>query len=221
MSGFRTQAKSRMLAATLCTYGLLGVSPVYAQEAVNPCGPLVGVHYGPYDYRTQRPRLNIVEIAHFTPVVEGLIRGETGDLGKDLAYTLRAAPNHHRALAAIARWSERTKSENLPGMEYTVSCWFERAMRFAPDDHIARSLFARWAGLRGQLDLARLQLEFVEQANLDNALTLYNVGQIYFELSIFDRAQALAMKAKELGFARPDLESALRSAGKWQEEAKP
>ena len=74
-----------------------------AQALDASCGSLENA-YGPYDYRTDRGnRLYLVESAHFTPVVESLISGLSGPLGAELDYTLRAFPNHHRALISDAR----------------------------------------------------------------------------------------------------------------------
>lgn len=188
-----------------------------AQDVQNPCGPLEGVHYGPYDYRTQRARLRIVEVAHFTPVVESLVGSATGDMGKDLAYTLRAAPNHHRALVSIVKWGERRKTKDLPGMEYTIDCWFERALRFAPDDHLTRSLYAQYVGKSGNRELASKQLELILSQTADNPLAIHNVGLIYFELNMFDQALEQAHKSLSMGFVNSRLEAQLRQAGKWQD----
>lgn len=202
------------LMSLLITFSVAGAAS--AQEA-NPCGPLQGIHYGPFDYRTQRARLQIVEVAHFTPGVESLIRGATGDLGKDIAYTLRASPNHHRALAAIIRWSQRAKSNQLPGMEYSVDCWFDRAIRFAPDDTVARSLFAQYAGLRGDLSTLGRQLEYVLANAGENALTVHNAGLVYFEAKLYDQALVAAHRAMELGMVNSRLEAALKQANRWQD----
>ena len=83
---------------------------VAAQQEGTVCGELRGSHYGPYDYRTQRDKLLIVEQYHFTPSVENLIHGESGSLGNELSYTLNTSPNHHRALVAMMRLAERTKT---------------------------------------------------------------------------------------------------------------
>ncbi len=212
----RTSVDGMRWLASLALIGCF-MTGASAQEVQNPCGPLEGVHYGPFDYRTQKPRLRIVEVAHFTPIVESLVGGATGDLGKDLAYTLRAAPNHHRALAAVVKWGERRKSKNLPGMEYSIDCWFDRALRFAPDDHVARSLYAQYVGKNGNQELAAKQLELILAQTEDNPLAIHNVGLIYLELNMFDQALAQAHRALSMGFVNSRLEAQLRQAGKWQD----
>ncbi|TQE90816.1 MAG: hypothetical protein FKY71_20345, partial [Spiribacter salinus] len=111
---------------------LLVVPAVWAQS----CGSL-GDGYGPYDYTNaehREERLPIVTRAHFTPQVERLERGQSGHLGGDIDYTLRAFPNHHRALDAMSRLAVREDTHKPSNMRYTVRCWFHRAKEFAPDD---------------------------------------------------------------------------------------
>lgn len=74
-----------------------------AQEVDGGCGALQNA-FGPFDDRTARGyNLDVVGSYHFTPPVEALIRGASGTIGGDLDYTLRAFPNHHRALNATNR----------------------------------------------------------------------------------------------------------------------
>src|SRR5450830_1586845 len=42
--------------------------PVLAQPSIDACGPIQN-DYGPFDYRTQRESLKVVEQYHFTPRV--------------------------------------------------------------------------------------------------------------------------------------------------------
>ena len=75
----------------------------FAQVVNGGCGALQNA-FGPFDYRTERGyNLDVVESYHFTPPVEALIRGSSGTIGGDLDYTLRAFPNHDRALNATIR----------------------------------------------------------------------------------------------------------------------
>lgn len=116
----------------------------FAQTGNPECGSLKN-GFGPYDYRSDRgPSLELVESAHFTQQVEMLINAKTGYIGGDLDYTLRAYPNHHRALMSTMRYGEKTKSEKPPSMSYTVECYFDRAIRFRPDDPISRMIYAMY-----------------------------------------------------------------------------
>ena len=49
-----------------------------AQDNTSVCGPLTNA-YGPFDYRTQRDKLQVVEEHHFTPKVESLLAGQEVD----------------------------------------------------------------------------------------------------------------------------------------------
>src|SRR5690242_17113706 len=74
--------------------------PVAADDA---CGELENA-FGPFDYRTvSADRKRLVEGSHFTPYIEGLQRGHTGAIGSEIDYTLRAFPNHPRALVAMMK----------------------------------------------------------------------------------------------------------------------
>ncbi|MDB5850133.1 MAG: hypothetical protein JWP29_3885, partial [Rhodoferax sp.] len=117
-----------------------------AHSQESGCGPIQNA-YGPFDYRFEKGNsLYLVESAHFTPVVEALIRGNAGYLGGDLDYTLRAFPNHHRALMAVMRYGEKTKSPQPPNLRYTVECYFVRALQFKPDDTIVKLIYASFLG---------------------------------------------------------------------------
>lgn len=190
---------------------------VAAQDApVNPCGDLANA-YGPFDYRKDKDKLPIVDNHHFTPQVEALVAGASGTIGGDLDYVLRAFPNHHRALAAIERLGRKMKNERPGGLRRSIGCYFERAVRFAPDDPVVRMLFAHHLGTRGQTPDAVSQLEQAVDLAGDNGFTHYNVGMVYAELGQWDRALAQSRKARELGFERPELKAMLQKAGKWQE----
>lgn len=203
--------------AELCI-GLLSALafPAFAQPASNICGEL-GNAYGPYDYRSDRDKLPIVEGAHFTPEVEALIRGKSSYIGSDLDYTLRAFPNHHRALLSMMKLAERAKNPQPQGARYTIECWFDRAVRFKPDDTIARMFFATYLHKIGREAEASQQVDRAVAVAGDNAFTHHNAGLVYLELKNYDKALQEAHVAYALGFPRPALRDALKAAGKWVE----
>lgn len=212
----RLAAHVLFTAAALC-----GAGSAHAQAADgvsnNPCGPLRGGFYGPYDYRTDRDKLHVVEEFHFTPEVEALIRGRSGYLGGDLSYTLRSFPNHHRALMAVVRFEEKMKTTRPEALEYPVECYFERAIRFREDDTVVRCLYAQYLGKRKRPQEALQQLEVAVTHAEDNPFSHYNIGLIFFELGQYDRALQQAHKAKALGFERTELADMLKRVNKWQE----
>ena len=181
------------------------------------CGSLEN-HYGPYDYRVERNgHLRIVERFHFTPEVEALIRGESGSIGGDLDYTLHTSPNHHRALMALVRYGERLKTTQPPAMQYSIDCYFDRAVRYQQDDTVVRELFAQYLAKGGHLKEAKDQLHAASVYAKDNAISHYNIGLIYFELKDYDHALEQAQLANDEGYPRPELRDMLKGVGKWQE----
>jgi hypothetical protein len=180
------------------------------------CGNLANA-IGPYDYRSDRDKLPIVESAHFTPEVETLIRGNGGYLVQDIDYTLRAFPNHHRALLSMMRLGERTKSPQPQGSRYTVDCYFERAVRFRPDDPVVRMLFATHL-LHGSRNAEAVpHVDHAASIAGENPFTHFNAGMLYVDLKSYDKALREAHIAYGSGFVRPELRDALKAAGKWVE----
>lgn len=203
-----------------------------AQVSAEYCGSLSNA-YGPYDYRSdhhkqapgdQMPhpaKRQLVEGAHFTPRVENLIgaqsSGQIGPPGADLDYTLRAFPNHHRALIAVMRYGERKGTQKPPGLPRVVECYFERAVRFAPNDTTVRMIYASYLAKNKREPEAVAQLEQATNYAGDNPFTHYNIGLSYFDLKLYDQALAQAHKAMALGFERTQLRDLLEQAGQWKE----
>lgn len=196
---------------------LAAALPALAQRTdLGSCGDLHNA-YGPFDYRTDRDRLPIVETHHFSSAVEQLIRGVTGSIGGDLDYTLRAFPNHHRALNAISRYGERLKSEFIPGAPFTVECYFIRAVNHRPDDATVRMLYATYLKGQRRIPEAVQQLEFAEKLAGDTGFTHYNIGLVYMDLGEPAAALREAHLAMALGFTRPELKDRLIAINKWVE----
>lgn len=182
------------------------------------CGALEN-HYGPFDYRVEKGRrLNIVEGAHFTPEVEALVAGKsTRYVGGDISYTLRTSPNHHRALLSVMRFAARTKSLQPPHMEFSVDCYFDRAVRFRPDDTVVRALFAQFLHSTGRTSDALRQLAAAVQFAKDNPFSHYNIGLVYFELNAYSEAMSQAHTAISLGMDPVALKERLQKVGRWRE----
>lgn len=221
----RRAAAATTLAAALGVATLAG-APAQAQilpgqaAQTNPCGPIfIRNFYGPYDYRTHRGALQIVEDFHFTPEIEAGLRGRNGPIGGDINYTLKASPNHHRALITLMQVSRRMKSEQIPGLEWPLECFFDRAIRFQRDDPIVRMLYAQYLTERNRRPDAVKQLDIALEVAGDNPFTHYNIGMLFADAAEWDRALKQAHKAMSLGFPRPELADRLRQAGRWSEPA--
>jgi tetratricopeptide (TPR) repeat protein len=190
--------------------------------ANSACGNLYAQgQYGPYDFRTNKKEIQVVLRAHFLPIVESLIRGSTNTTpGGDIDYTLRAIPNHPNALISMMRLGEREKTPKPSGSRYTVECWFDRAIRFRPDDQVVRMLYVTYLTKAGDRKPdAMRQLQIVLRAAQDNPFTYFNVGLLYADLNEYDLALVQAHKAMELGLDRVELRDKLKAAGKWRELA--
>ena len=196
--------------------------PALAQDQsanISSCGALFSSgQYGPYDFRTDKQQLPIVLGAHFTPEVEALIRGTTSRTpGGDIDYTLRSIPNHPNALMAMMRLAEKEKTLKPSGSRYPVECWFDRAIRFRPDDTMVRMIYTNFLTKNNRKPEAMQQLDIVLNAAKDNAFTHQNIGLLYADLGEYQRALVQAHKAMELGLNRPELKEKLQTVGKWAE----
>jgi tetratricopeptide (TPR) repeat protein len=186
-----------------------------AAQAFAECGDLANA-YGPFDYRTSRDKLAIVEGAHFTSDVESLRRGTTGTLGGDIDYTLRASPNHHRALIAMMTLARRTNTDRPQGANYTLLCYFDRATRFAADDAVVRLIYGTYLSRLNKRPQALEQLGTALSLDPDNANIHYNLGLIYLDAKDYPKARLHAQRAYELGFTLPGLRNLLEEAGQWK-----
>ncbi len=215
----RMPASIPRVIALLLFAGLVWVPAVQAQES--RCGTLQ-THYGPFDYRSDRHALPIVEKHHFTAAIEQLIPDHNGpNVPGHLAYTLHAFPNHHRALYAIIRYGEKMKSKTPPNLELSIDCYFERALRFRADDTVARLIFADYLVRTNRSDEAVTQIDYVRSIAKDNPLTQYNLGLMYFQAGRYDAALAQAHIAIALGVERDDLKKKLVAKGQWAEPVAP
>lgn len=189
----------------------------FSQES-NECAPVaIPGHYGPYDYVTEHGKLIIVESAHFPPRVEALVSGSTGTLGGDLSYTLNASPNHHRALMALMRLGVKTKSSQPHDIRFPIDCYFDRALRFKPNDGVVRTVYGLWLGKSARMPLALEQLRIVSERNSDNALLQMSVGLAYLELNQIEEARKQAELVISLGLRPTALIDGLKRKNSWDE----
>lgn len=186
--------------------------------AANDCGELAN-HYGPYDYTNPehfRTKLGIVQGAHFTPDVEALIRGVTGDIENDIDYTLRTFPNHHRALYSVAKLQLRSGYRRI-GHYLTADCYFDRAMRFKPDDGIVRMIYGIYLHKKGRYEDALQRYKEALDLAPEEVELHYNIGLVYADLKRFKDAVPHAQKAYEAGYPLPGLRQRLKNAGVWDQ----
>lgn len=189
--------------------------------------------FGPFDYtdgtytiagnytrhgRNEAP-LRTVEKVHFTPEVERLVKGTTSKnpIG-DIDYTIRAFPNHHRALYAAIRFylikSPKARDEGQtkkfrPGYSgYSPpECYLQRAEYFAPEDGMVTALFGLYLHRRDDLDGALEKYKEAENklGETKYAELYYNRGLLHFDREEYTEAQEYADKAYALNYQLPGL----------------
>ena len=191
----------------------LSALPTIADEAT--CGTLRNA-VGPFDFRTPNvDMLRTVEDYHFTLEVESLKKGATGQVGGDIDYVLRAFPNHPRALAAMVALRFKSGTDRPLGAKWPVPCYFERAVRFVPDDGRVRTIYGVYL-LRLDRPAEAIE-EFKSAATLgeDGVNLHYNAGLAYFDIGDYALSLEHAKKAYALGLTLPGLRNKLEKAGKW------
>ncbi|WP_146003606.1 hypothetical protein [Kineobactrum sediminis] len=132
----------------------------------------------------------------------------------DLAYTLGAWPNHHRALNAISRY-QMVSSRKGEQLRIPAECWFQRAIQFSPRDATTRMLYAMHLQKVGKLEAARAI--YVEALELDsrNIQLHYNYGLLLAAMKNYPEARRHAKIAYDAEFPLPGLRNQLSRAGHW------
>jgi tetratricopeptide (TPR) repeat protein len=188
--------------------------------SVDPvCGGLAN-SFGPYDYRkvTQMER-DLVENVHFNDQLRMLDtpRAHTDILiWGEFDYTLRAFPNHPKALGAIDRLSIILKNEKPQRARYTAECYFQRAVKFTPDDSQVRLAYGLYLIKRNRPADAIVQLEAAGTLAPDSRNVAYNLGLAYFKLKDYAKAREYAKRAYDQGYPLPGLRNLLEKEGQWQ-----
>ncbi|MGE5651925.1 MAG: ABC transporter permease [Bacillota bacterium] len=198
---------------------LLSVAAPIPAADILACGDLANA-FGPFDYRNAEHRKNlpIVETHHFTPQVESLMKAATGSLGADIDYTLRAFPNHLRALDAMARLSIREKTARPSGANYSIECYFDRAIRFRPEDGLARMAYGAYLANIGEAGKSIEHMQAAARLEPDNATVNYNLGLMYLKKKDYAQARTYAKKAYALGFPLSGLKNKLVAARAWKDD---
>lgn len=170
---------------------------------------------GDYTSAKDRRNLALVEAFHFTPDIEAL-RHTAIRPGENIATTLEHYPNHHRALAAMARLGQREAAAKVNGAAYTVDCYFERAMRYRPADAKVRVVFSSHLLETGRADAALAQMREAVRIDPLDAASHYNLGILLVMRGDYAQAKAHARVAYERGFPLPALKNKLLEAGHWK-----
>ncbi len=175
-----------------------------------------GQGYGPFDYTNadhRNNKLKVVEDYHFTREVEQLKGGKSGYIAGDLDYTLRAFPNHHRALYAIYRYATIPSVKKKKPTVSPPECYFQRAIAFKSGDPVVHTLYGRYLLKKKRLDLART--EFVKALKIKPSYTSarYYLGITLFKQGDMAEAQKQANYVYKGGYKGQRLRKMLEEAG--------
>ena len=200
-----------------------GASNEYGDVDAIGCGEIYNTgHYGPYDYTNYvhyTVNLPEVESHHFNTSVESLMGGMSSFKAiNDLDYTLRAFPNHHRALAAVSNYAfqvDYSDAEVIEGGMPSIECYFKRAVEFKPDDSIVRLIYGSFLHRKGQFELAKMQYSKALEIDPASAEAHYNLGLYYHDSGDLSMAVQHGRKAYELGYPLQGLKNKLIKKGVW------
>ena len=220
-----------------CGLLLLAIQPLIAEEDegdqeeyeyVNipgslplECGELEEGNYGPFDYTNYdhyTEHLAIVNSGHFNRDVETLTKGLSTDfIYGDLDYTLRAFPNHHRALVALTKFEYVVEDAEMQIENYglPVECYFKRAIVFTPRDGVVRLIYATYLHRKGTYETALAQYNRALEMMPNSPEVHYNLGLYYYDTSNYALSVKHGRKAYELGYPLPGLKDKLIRKGVW------
>jgi tetratricopeptide (TPR) repeat protein len=189
------------------------------QEVRTDCGPIEN-HYGPYDYNDpadRGERLTVVERFHFTSSVEGLSAGASGTVPADLDYTLKAFPNHARALWAMARY-QLQQPWRLGDRHLSAECYFDRALRWRRSDATVWMINGLYLARRGDKAGALERYATALKLAPNDGEIHYNAALLYLDMNKLEQARPHAKRAYELGHPLPGLKNRMLKSGAWTQK---
>ena len=204
----------------------------YALAGEYDCGVLQnhgGI--GPWDYydpsssantgENPMGRIKRVENVHFKSGMRNLNTKEYDieRLTAEITYTLAVFPNHPDALLAIARL-EKMAGGKLPQRaadvykpKISAYCFFDRALRFRPEQPGVRFSYAIYLHQQGKYSEALDHYKFAETAYEENPFFQYNLGLLYSEMKNWPKAIEYAERAYRGGAIFPGLRQRIEKAG--------
>ena len=212
--------RHRLRRVALPIAGLLLACTAGAEQLPPDCGDL-GNHYGPYDYTNPShftEKLPVVEQFHFSREQELSTFKPNSKEKVDFDYTLRAFPNHHRALMSLVRWLKNHDRDAWQG-RMRAECYFYRALAWRPRDSVARMIFALYLHQNQRLAEAEQQYQNAVKIQPDYAEAHYNLGLLYADQKRWPEALASAHRAYALNYPLPGLKKRLLEAKAWREPA--
>lgn len=207
------------------------ISP-YALAGEYDCGVLQnhgGI--GPWDYydpsssaktgEDPMGRIKRVENVHFKAGMRNLNTKEydIDRLTSEITYTLAVFPNHPDALLAITRLEKMAggklsqRSVDVYKPKISAYCFFDRALRFRPEQAGVRFSYAIYLHQQGKYAEALEHYKFAEKAYEENPFFQYNLGLLYSDMKNWLKATEYAERAYRGGAIFPGLQQRIEKAG--------
>jgi len=180
-----------------------------------PCNNPTRPGQGPYNYNNSSHRqqyLPRVEASHFTKEIEGLSKSDP----HDIVYTLRAFPNHIRALYSMMRFELKNPRGAKAESEWPAAeCSLQRAIKFDPSNAKLYLLYGNYLKKKKKPELAIKQYQDAISTNPNIPDLRLALGHLYFDLKRYNDAVEQAKLARDQGSKNMKLYRKLKAAGKW------
>jgi tetratricopeptide (TPR) repeat protein len=118
----------------------------------------------------------------------------------------------------LTQLGARDKTSQPQGARFSIDCFYDRAIRFAPGDSMVRALYGAYLMATERTDLALLQFKQAVAINPNSANHQYNLGLAYLRQKDYDNARLHAKQAYALGFPLLGLKNQLKLAKQWQDD---
>jgi len=187
-----------------------------------PCQGL-GSGYGPYDYinPAHKHKMPIVESYHFTREVENHTKGKSGSIAGDLDYTLRAIPNHHKALLSTIRYQLKLNNNLLQKKKKLltpIECYLQRGINFNPKDVGTLALYAYYLKKLKRYNKSEKIFQKALEIEPDNTKIQYTYSLLLIKLKLYEKALELAQKVYKKKGAPIALKKQLIKLDIWKEK---
>ncbi|KFI22369.1 hypothetical protein [Nitrosococcus oceani] len=174
------------------------------------------------DYLDPDPRakhhLELAEAHHFSTKVR-MFDSFPMFIMQNLDYLLRHFPNHHKGLYTVSQFEDHVggKLPQKRGWSWrrSAACYFDRAIRFRPNDGVVRMLYGIYLHKENNLKKALEQYKIGLDLIPDSSELNYNLGLLYYDLKKYKLARKYAATAYELGYPLPGLRDMLKKIGYW------